>query len=71
MLLWNCSDNHSVTEIELNENWSFKKVNDTQWKEATVPGTVHTDLIASGEIAAPFYRLNERDIQWIDKVDWG
>ena len=37
---------------------------------ATVPGTVHTDLLANGKIKDPFYRTNERDLQWIDKKDW-
>ena len=35
-----------------------------------MPGTVHTDLLANGKIEDPFYRLNEHDLQWIDKVDW-
>ncbi|HRZ22178.1 MAG TPA: glycoside hydrolase family 2 protein, partial [Bacteroidales bacterium] len=37
---------------------------------ATVPGTVHTDLLVNKAIEDPFYRLNERQLQWIDKKDW-
>jgi len=37
---------------------------------ATVPGCVHTDLMANGLIDDPFYRLNEHNVQWIDKVNW-
>jgi len=38
--------------------------------EATVPGTVHTDLYKNVKIDDPFYRSNEKDLQWIDQVDW-
>lgn len=55
---------------ELNEGWKFKQVRLTNWYPATVPGVVHTDLINNGIIEDPFYRLNERGLQWIDKEDW-
>ena len=38
--------------------------------KATVPGTVHTDLMAAGKIPDPFYRTNENDVQWIERVQW-
>jgi len=50
--------------------WTFRAAGDPAWLKATVPGTVHTDLLANGVIADPFYRVNERDQQWIDKKDW-
>lgn len=56
--------------IELNQGWKFRQVGETEWLPAIVPGTVHTDLMASGKIEDPYFRLNERDVQWIDKVDW-
>jgi beta-mannosidase len=37
---------------------------------ATVPGVVHTDLLENKLIEDPFFRLNERGMQWIDKEDW-
>jgi len=55
---------------EINENWTFNQVGKNEWLPATVPGTVHTDLLANDKIEDPFYRLNELDQQWIDKVDW-
>jgi len=55
-------------KIEL--GWRFKQVRLTNWYPATVPGVVHTDLLANGIIEDPFYRLNERGLQWIDKEDW-
>lgn len=51
-------------------DWSFKAANDKEWLPATVPGTVHTDLLAHGKIPDPFYGTNEKDVQWIDKQDW-
>ncbi len=62
--------NSIVNEMELNSNWEFKKATDSTWLKATVPGTVHTDLLANKKIKDPFYRLNEHDVQWVDKVDW-
>lgn len=57
-------------ERELTAGWSFRRSGDADWLPATVPGTVHTDLLANGKIPDPFYRTNERDLQWIDKTDW-
>ena len=42
----------------------------TNWYPATVPGVVHTDLLQNKIIEDPFFRLNERGLQWIDKEDW-
>ncbi len=55
---------------EISENWTFRQVGENDWLPATVPGTVHTDLMDNEKIDDPFYRLNEHDLQWIDKVDW-
>ncbi|MDE7115132.1 MAG: glycoside hydrolase family 2 protein [Muribaculaceae bacterium] len=35
-----------------------------------MPGTVHTDLMDNEIIEDPFFRLNERGVQWVDKEDW-
>ncbi|TEB44821.1 hypothetical protein D0809_06390 [Flavobacterium circumlabens] len=50
--------------------WQFRKSTDSLWLPATVPGTVHTDLLANKKIAEPFYRDNETQLQWIEKEDW-
>ena len=54
----------------LHEGWNFRQARGTNWYEATVPGTVHTDLMDNKLIDDPFYRLNERGVQWVDKEDW-
>ena len=55
---------------ELNEGWKFKQARLNNWYPATVPGVVHTDLMDNKIIEDPFFRLNERSMQWIDKEDW-
>lgn len=52
------------------ENWEFRQAGTLKWYKASVPGCVHTDLLSSGLINDPFYRTNEDNLQWIDKVNW-
>ncbi len=52
------------------KQWTFKAIDESEWLPATVPGTVHTDLLDNGKISNPFYGTNEKDVQWIDKKDW-
>ncbi|RLK47854.1 glycoside hydrolase family 2 protein [Microbacterium telephonicum] len=37
---------------------------------ATVPGTVHVDLLAAGLIPDPFHGVNEAAVAWVGLVDW-
>ncbi len=69
LLLIGCKTT-TIKETQLHTNWVFKKKDSNNWKKANIPGTVHTDLIANNNIKNPFYRLNEHDLQWIDKSDW-
>ncbi|MCG6188727.1 beta-mannosidase [Maribellus maritimus] len=61
---------NKTIQTELDNDWFFRQSGETEWLSATVPGTVHTDLMAHGKIEDPFYRLNEHDVQWVDKADW-
>ncbi len=74
LAFWGCTteekDPNLMIRKEITENWIFNQVGGNEWLPATVPGTVHTDLIANEKIEDPFYRMNEHDLQWIDKVDW-
>src|ERR1039457_997908 len=56
--------------IGLNGAWQLARSGSDEWFPATVPGCVHTDLLASGKIPDPFFRDNERDLQWIGEADW-
>ncbi len=60
----------SLTIEEINQGWQFRQVGETAWFPATVPGIVHTDLFNNKIIEDPFFRTNEKDLQWIDKADW-
>ena len=37
---------------------------------ATVPGTVHTDLLAAGLIPDPYLDENEATLQWVGRTSW-
>ena len=56
--------------LEINKDWEFREYGQSEWLPATVPGTVHTDLMNNKIIDDPYYRLNELSVQWIDKTDW-
>ncbi len=56
--------------LEINNGWKFKQSDSTNWYKAQVPGCVHTDLLNNKLIEDPYYRTNERKLQWIDKVEW-
>ncbi len=57
-------------KIEINNGWKFRNANQKNWYAASVPGTIHTDLIQNKIIEDPYFRLNERAVQWVDKEDW-
>jgi beta-mannosidase len=59
-----------VSKVELTKNWVFRQKGESQWLKADVPGTVHTDLLLNKKIEDPFFRTNEKDLQWIENVDW-
>ena len=57
-------------QIPLLDGWRFHEATKQDWHPATVPGCVHTDLLANKLIEDPFYRDNEAKLQWIGKTDW-
>jgi beta-mannosidase len=70
--------------VTLSEGWEFRlgssaprsevpeELLDTlmSWLPATVPGTVHTDLLEHGLIPDPFWGDHELTLQWIGWEDW-
>ncbi|SHK91038.1 beta-mannosidase [Chitinophaga jiangningensis] len=54
----------------LKSGWEFGRPDERIWRSATVPGTVHTDLLAHHLIPDPFKGMNEKAVQWVDKKDW-
>jgi beta-mannosidase len=51
-------------------DWFFKEHKNTNWRPAQVPGCVHTDLMANKALADPFWRDNEKWVQWVSNMDW-
>ena len=56
--------------VSLSGSWELRQARGFNWYPATVPGTVHTDLMAAGVIEDPFPGFGERAVQWVDKEDW-
>lgn len=59
-----------LRKIQLQASWKFTQKDSTAWKPATVPGCIHTDLIANNAIAHPFLGTNESLCQWIPEKSW-
>ena len=50
--------------------WQFRQAGTEEWLPASVPGGVHTDLLALGRIPDPFAGDNEKRVQWVAQADW-
>jgi len=61
---------HDLQRLSLAGDWKFHRVGSRASHPARVPGSVHADLLALGEIEDPFFRDNEKDLQWIGEADW-
>jgi beta-mannosidase len=62
--------NTNLSCLPLNGAWQAVRVGSDDWIPAQVPGCIHTDLLAAGKIPDPFYRDNEKSVQWIGETDW-
>jgi len=74
----------STEVVSLSEGWEFRLGEQgpgpgvpadlvgplATWRPATVPGTVHTDLLANDLIPDPFWRDREMVLQWIGEEAW-
>lgn len=57
------------------EDWRFRQAykRDTgfkHWLPATVPGSVHWDLLKAGEIPDPYFEQNSRLVEWVHQRQW-
>lgn len=57
-------------ENKINNGWSYQKAGEDARYPASVPGCIHTDLMAMGQIPDPFYLDNEKLVQWVEQEDW-
>lgn len=54
----------------IHQNWKFRQADKKVWYPATVPGSIHTDLLKHKLIPDPYYRDNEKLVQWVETKDW-
>lgn len=71
---------HAVDRHRVDQGWQFRQVPSTGsavspevdftvWRTASMPGTVHTDLLAHNLIPDPYVGAPEADLQWIGLSD--
>lgn len=53
-----------------NNTWTLNQSGKKKTYNATVPGTVHTDLMKNGVIPDPFFGDNEEKVKWIENETW-
>lgn len=54
----------------LNDGWSLTSPDGDQHVPFTVPGDVHSALLAAGLIDDPYYRDNELKVDWVNQSEW-
>ncbi len=73
-----------MLKISLDGSWKFKLAKSPdaanipsqilkqikKWNSASIPGTVHTDLLYNKLIGDPFFSDNELKLNWISESDW-
>jgi beta-mannosidase len=59
-----------MQSLSLSGSWTFREANTPHWLPATVPGSVHLELLALGRIPDPFVADNELQVQWVGERDW-
>ena len=59
-----------VATQSLDGRWTLRQAGKDEAIPATVPGVVHTDLLAAGKIRDPFTGKNEDRLQWIGASAW-
>lgn len=71
----------AVEQRQLDQGWEFRRKSagagdedpagiGSAWRPASMPGTVHTDLLAHGLIPDPYVGAPEAGLQWIGLADW-
>ena len=66
----NTLEKDTPVKISLTDNWQFKGIDTLNWKSATVPGNVFTDLLHHKIIEDPFVKNNEEKAQWVSNKNW-
>jgi beta-mannosidase len=56
--------------LALHHGWTLTDVTTGRSVPATVPGCVHTDLLAAGVIPDPLLGDHEAELTWIGETHW-
>ena len=59
-----------VARLDLGGAWQVTREGTSETFPAVVPGCIHTDLLAAKKIPDPFYRDNEKVVQWVSDANW-
>ncbi len=54
----------------LSGDWLLSQLNGTQTSPFTIPGDVHSSLLATQLIENPYYRENELAVDWVHQQQW-
>ena len=60
----------AISELNLHGTWRIKSADGKHVCDYTVPGDVHSSLIAAGIIPDPYIGRNEYDVRWVAEADW-
>ena len=69
-MMLSARDYKESESLRLDKGWEFAQAGKNEWLPATVPGTVHQDLISNDKLPDPFYGMNEQKVQWVENEDW-
>lgn len=58
------------SQDDLNKDWVFQEKGSMEQYPASVPGSVHLDLLNNDLIPEPFYSDHENQLKWIEEKDW-
>ena len=59
-----------MLSLDLAGTWDLIEVGGDRQRTGTVPGCVHLDLLAVGELPDLWYRDNEEQYRWVEIRDW-
>ncbi len=62
--------NQFAHALDLSGEWQLAEIDGPHAAAMTVPGDVHTALIAAGVIEHPYVGRNEAKVQWVAQRDW-
>ena len=65
-----CVNAQTAKRQTIYQNWQFNQIGENDWLSAKVPGCIHTDMPENGLIPYPYYRDNEKLVQWVETEDW-